>query len=93
MVREVSRNEGGIPAFYRGLTPNIVGNSISWGLYFFWYSNIKDVLYTFHGSRKQGLGSLDYVMASGTAGMPWMEPSGPLYVVSLSLTMRKIQEP
>jgi len=81
VVREVSRNEGGIPAFYRGLTPNIFGNSISWGLYFFWYSNIKDALYTFHGSRKEGLGSLDYVMASGTAGALTAILTNPIWVI------------
>lgn len=69
VAREIALHEGGIPAFYRGLTPNLVGNSVSWGLYFLWYSNIKDLLYRRHGSSGQnGLGSADFFVASGTAG-------------------------
>ena len=27
----------GLLAFYRGLSPNMVGNAASWGFYFMWY--------------------------------------------------------
>lgn len=68
VVRDIARNEGGIQAFYRGLTPNLVGNSVSWALYFFWYSNVKDILARSHKSGREGLGSADYFIASGAAG-------------------------
>lgn len=66
--RGIFHNEGGLFGFYRGLTPNLVGNSVSWGLYFLWYGNIKDVLDTVRGSRQGGLTSLDFFIASGSAG-------------------------
>ncbi|EGE05720.1 mitochondrial FAD carrier protein FLX1 [Trichophyton equinum CBS 127.97] len=66
IIRGISRNEGGIQAFYRGLTPNLVGNSVSWGLYFLWYGEIKELLSVSRGSG--GLTSLDYFVASGTSG-------------------------
>ncbi|KAI5479808.1 mitochondrial FAD carrier protein [Pseudohyphozyma bogoriensis] len=44
-LRDVSKAEG-IRGLYRGLSPNIVGNASSWGLYFLWYTMIK--------SRKTG---------------------------------------
>lgn len=38
IVRDIVRNEGAVQGLYRGLTPNIIGNSVSWGLYFLWYA-------------------------------------------------------
>ncbi len=61
------QNEGNLRALYRGLSPNIIGNSVSWALYFAWYGKIKDGLYAYHGSQKE-LSSLDYFVASGIAG-------------------------
>jgi solute carrier family 25 folate transporter 32 len=34
-LREIMRRDG-FPGLYRGLSPNVVGNSASWGLYFLW---------------------------------------------------------
>jgi len=70
VVREIYQNEGGIIAFYRGLTPNVIGNSTSWGLYFLFYSNIKDIMHGFRDPGRAHLTSSDYFIASGTAGMP-----------------------
>jgi solute carrier family 25 folate transporter 32 len=36
IVKNIVRNEGGYSALYRGLMPNMVGNSVSWALYFLW---------------------------------------------------------
>lgn len=69
MIREIAQNEGGLAAFYRGLTPNIIGNSTSWGLYFLCYGNIKDTIRRFNRLGGQELSSLDYFVASGSAGM------------------------
>ncbi len=32
----------GWKGLYRGLSPNVAGNSASWGLYFLWYTMIKE---------------------------------------------------
>lgn len=69
MIREIAGNEGGLAAFYRGLTPNIIGNSTSWALYFLCYGNIKDTIRKFNRCDGRELSSLDYFLASGTAGM------------------------
>lgn len=36
MARDIARNEGVILGFARGITPNLIGNSTSWALYFLW---------------------------------------------------------
>ncbi|KAJ6121839.1 hypothetical protein N7512_004304 [Penicillium capsulatum] len=44
IIRDISRHESGLAAFYRGLAPNLIGNSTSWGLYFLWYGSLKDAI-------------------------------------------------
>lgn len=68
VISWIYRNEGGIAAFYRGLGPNLIGNSTSWALYFLSYSQIKQIMHAFHGGEKDTLGYSDYFIASGTAG-------------------------
>ncbi|KAJ5470856.1 hypothetical protein N7530_008213 [Penicillium desertorum] len=62
-------HEGGCAAFYRGLTPNLIGNSTSWGLYFLCYSSLKDSIRICHKERGQILTSSDYLLASGSAAL------------------------
>jgi solute carrier family 25 folate transporter 32 len=76
VIREIFHNEGGLIAFYRGLTPNLIGNSSSWALYFLFYDNVKEMLGSWrsrsnpNGSqqRREPLESSDYFIASGSAG-------------------------
>jgi len=67
IVRDILRKEGSLQGLYRGLTPNIIGNSISWGLYFMWYGNIKDLFQSYRPDGK--LTGTDYFVASGAAGL------------------------
>lgn len=47
--------------------PNVVGNSVSWALYFFLYSRIKATIGTYTTSGD--LSYYHFFAASGTAGM------------------------
>src|SRR3954469_23679860 len=69
IIRDISHHEGGFAAFYRGLAPNLVGNSTSWALYFLCYSSLKDALRTYRQRSNHMLASSDYFLASGSAGM------------------------
>ncbi|SLM35754.1 mitochondrial folate carrier protein [Lasallia pustulata] len=69
-----------VAAFYRGLTPNLIGNSVSWALYFWWYSNIKDALNAYHGPER-GLSYYDYFIASGAAGALTAICTNPIWVI------------
>ncbi|KAL2830643.1 mitochondrial carrier domain-containing protein [Aspergillus pseudoustus] len=83
VIRQIFRNEGGLVAFYRGLTPNIIGNSSSWALYFLLYGDIKDVIGNWH--KRQALDnqltSSDYFIASGTAGALTSILTNPIWVI------------
>jgi solute carrier family 25 folate transporter 32 len=36
VARQVYLEQGSLSAFYRGLSPNMIGNAASWGFYFMW---------------------------------------------------------
>jgi primary-amine oxidase len=67
ILSNVVKDEGGVRALYRGLWPNLLGNSLGWGLYFLFYGNLKEV---FQRRRKEGehLGSAEFFSASIIAG-------------------------
>jgi solute carrier family 25 folate transporter 32 len=70
-------------SFYRGLMPNMIGNSVSWALYFMWYGNIKDLVraarHSSTGSRQ--LHSSDYFVASGVSGILTAVLTNPIWVI------------
>lgn len=67
-AQEIVRSNGGaVTALYRGLTPNLVGNSVSWALYFVCYDKLKHELQELHG-RGSRLSYYDFFLASGAAG-------------------------
>ncbi|KAJ5476014.1 hypothetical protein N7475_001743, partial [Penicillium sp. IBT 31633x] len=69
VIHKIFSHEGGCAAFYRGLTPNLIGNSTSWGLYFLCYSSLKDRIQIYRTKKGQILTSSDYFLASGSAGI------------------------
>ncbi|OXV06024.1 hypothetical protein Egran_06208 [Elaphomyces granulatus] len=81
LIREISRYEGGISALYRGLTPNILGNSTSWGFYFLCYGNIKDSMRKNRGSEHNDLRASEYFVASGVAGLLTAIFTNPIWVI------------
>jgi len=68
IFRDVVRHEGGVRALYRGLWPNMLGNSLGWGLYFLFYRNAKDLL---QARKRTGeyLSSAEFFGAAIVAGM------------------------
>jgi primary-amine oxidase len=67
ILRNVIKDEGGVKALYRGLWPNLLGNSLGWGLYFLFYGNLKAL---FQSRKREGehLGSAEFFSASIVAG-------------------------
>ncbi|MCJ1248332.1 hypothetical protein MMC30_005549 [Trapelia coarctata] len=80
VIRHILQNEGGVSALYRGLGPNLVGNSVSWGLYFLWYDKVKRGIARYRGGG-QSLSYYDYFLASGTAGLLTAVCTNPIWVI------------
>ncbi|KIX10486.1 uncharacterized protein Z518_01569 [Rhinocladiella mackenziei CBS 650.93] len=84
VLRDILRNEGPtrIAALYRGLTPNLVGNSLGWGLYFLWYHEAQDLIRSIRGYEPgHQLTSVDYLSASALSGLLSAILTNPVWVV------------
>src|SRR5882757_11048262 len=84
VLRDILRNEGPtrIGALYRGLTPNLVGNSAGWGLYFLWYREAQDLIRNARGyGPGHQLTSVDYLTASSLSGLLSAIITNPIWVV------------
>lgn len=92
ILRNVIRDEGGARALYRGLWPNLLGNSLGWGLYFLFYGNLKDM---FQKRRVQGevLGSAEFFSASIIAGLLTGACTNPIWVVKTRMLERGANHP
>ena len=82
------RVSGLVQNFYRGLMPNMIGNSVSWALYFLFYQNVKDLIRAGRSRTnpatklgKQELRSGDYFVASGLAGVLTAVLTNPIWVI------------
>lgn len=71
---------GAMRALYRGLTPNVIGNSASWALYFLWYDMAKKGLHLSKGPEA-ALDSYDYMIASATSSLATSSLTNPIWVV------------
>lgn len=80
ILRGIIRDEGSYAALYRGLMPNLVGNSVSWALYFLFYGQAKDIFQTYRGAGAQ-LRSADYFLASGSSGVLTALLTNPIWVL------------
>ncbi|KEF61601.1 uncharacterized protein A1O9_03169 [Exophiala aquamarina CBS 119918] len=84
VLRDIWRNEGPtrVSALYRGLTPNLVGNSAGWGLYFLWYRQAQDLI---RNVRNYELGrqltAFDYLCASSLSGILSAIFTNPIWVI------------
>ena len=92
ILRGVVRDEGGARALYRGLWPNLLGNSLGWGLYFLFYGNLKDALQRRRGGA-EALRSADFFAASITAGLLTGACTNPIWVVKTRMLERGANDP
>lgn len=73
--------------FYKGLGINLLGNSTSWGMYFFFYRYYKDLLSPMSSSnttayqRDRKMTSFDYLTAAWSAGFTTSFLTMPLWVI------------
>ncbi|KAK4056616.1 mitochondrial FAD carrier protein flx1 [Microbotryomycetes sp. JL221] len=75
---DIVKTEGGVKGLYRGVTPNLVGNASSWGLYFLWYTMIKEKMGAEEGIK---LSAGQHLLASASSGVVTAVMTNPLWVV------------
>jgi solute carrier family 25 folate transporter 32 len=84
--RSIYREKGLIRGLYQGVTPNVLGNGMSWGLYLFFYNTI-DVLNNNEYKRKD-LTFQDRIMYSTIAGITTMTITNPIWVVKTRMCLQ-----
>ncbi|KAI8897901.1 mitochondrial carrier domain-containing protein [Globomyces pollinis-pini] len=78
----------GVLSFYRGISANLAGASLSWGLFFFWYSKMKTSMSNGDNDKLSPIGHLS---ASATAGFLTTLVTNPIWVVKTRmLTQNRI---
>ncbi|KAF2176287.1 hypothetical protein K469DRAFT_607741 [Zopfia rhizophila CBS 207.26] len=92
IFHHVIRDEGGVRALYRGLWPNMLGNSLGWGLYFLFYRNMKDLMQSRRG-HGQYLSSAEFFTASIIAGLLTGACTNPIWVVKTRMLERGANHP
>ncbi|VDM61279.1 unnamed protein product [Angiostrongylus costaricensis] len=73
----------GVRGLYQGLTPNMVGAALSWGLYMEWYHKIKAMV-PFHSSNE----SLNNFLCGFFAGAAVMCFTNPIWVTKTRLCLQ-----
>lgn len=81
-LRDIVRRDG-YSGLYRGLSPNVVGNSASWGLYFLWYTMIKEYMAapTTHNGKNKKLSPGQHLLAASESGAITALMTNPIWVV------------
>ncbi|CAD6234089.1 GSCOCG00007541001-RA-CDS [Cotesia congregata] len=84
-LTEIVKSDG-VRGLYRGVTPNVLGSGSSWGLYFFFYNNIKTWLQK--GNSKKPLGPSLQMLAAAEAGILTLLITNPIWVVKTRLCLQ-----
>ncbi|XP_075262180.1 solute carrier family 25 member 32-like [Convolutriloba macropyga] len=80
---------GGVFGFYQGVTPNIIGASASWGLYFYFYNASKKI----YGKNKNGTSvkSLSpgmHMLSAAQSGAVTLALTNPIWVTKTRLCLQ-----
>lgn len=84
VISQMVQTEGA-RALYKGITPNLIGNTAAWGLYFWGYDWVKTTL-----SRTleiQQLGATHHLVAAGLTGTCVLALTNPIWVVKTRMCL------
>jgi len=84
--RSIYREKGLIRGLYQGVTPNVLGNGMSWGLYLFIYNTV-DVLHETKYQRKN-LTLKDRLIYSTIAGITTITITNPIWVIKTRMCLQ-----
>jgi solute carrier family 25 (mitochondrial folate transporter), member 32 len=85
----------GLPGFYQGWTPAVLGSSISWGGYFFFYEGMKRQYMQYGSGRgSSDLTSVEHFVLACGAGAIMVGLTNPIWLVKtrMQLQLRRAQQ-
>jgi solute carrier family 25 folate transporter 32 len=86
MVSRDILSSQGWKGFYRGLSPNFAGSTLSWTMYFFFYAQTKE---WFGEGNNTKLSPVEHLSASAIAGWLTSLIANPLFVVKTRMFTQK----
>ena len=84
--RSIYREKGLMHGLYQGVTPNVLGNGMSWGLYLFSYNTINVLNYEKYASNNVTL--QDRLIYSTIAGVTTITVTNPIWVVKTRMCLQ-----
>lgn len=84
-MRSIVQNSG-IVGLYQGVTPNVWGAGVSWGLYFFFYNSMKTWMQ--EGDTKKNLGAGRHMLIASAAGFATLSLTNPIWVTKTRLCLQ-----
>ena len=86
LIKKIIKNEG-VAAFYRGISPNFVGATASWGLFFLWYDLAKVQIEG--NSKAEKLGPTQHLIASSFSGVLTTVLLNPIWVIKTRMVTQR----
>ncbi|KFX95358.1 hypothetical protein O988_05831, partial [Pseudogymnoascus sp. VKM F-3808] len=81
LARSLLSHPQPLTSLYRGLTPNLLGNSASWALFFYFKSLVETPLSRYRARQSSALTPADYFLASLGAGLLTTLATNPIWVL------------
>lgn len=86
--RSIIKYEG-IRGLYRGLTPNLIGSGVSWGIYFFTYNQFKLLYRTvFNYTESNRLPPYAHLLCAGSTGCITSLATNPIWLIKVRLQLQ-----
>lgn len=85
--RSIYREKGFFRGLYQGVTPNVIGNGMSWGLYLFLY-NTTDVLINGNEYGRKRLTLTDRITYATVAGTCTVVLTNPIWVLKTRMCLQ-----
>jgi len=81
----------GCKGLYQGLSPNLIGNTVSWGIYFWIYSMKKDQ----YSKKNNGerLSKTQHMIASSQAGLITQVSTTPIWLIKTRMCVQTPNDP
>eukprot|EP00833_Pecoramyces_ruminatium_P009107 jgi/Orpsp1_1/1183139/evm.model.c7180000084039.2 len=81
----------GYKGLYQGLTPNLIGNTVSWGIYFSIYSMKKDQYRKKNNGKR--LTKVQHMIASCQAGLITQVSTTPIWLIKTRMCVQNPNDP
>jgi len=81
----------GYKGLYQGLSPNLIGNTVSWGIYFSIYSIKKDQLRKKNNGKR--LTKIQHMIASSQAGIITQVSTTPIWLIKTRMCIQNPNSP